>query len=688
MISGRGRRKAVIPPPGNKTFALGLLVPLVAGPSAAGANEPGTPQRHDIELRLDPDGQRVVATDRFHHHGPGFLTFSLHPDLRPQAVRVAGEPTEVQPTRTGSTTRWRSVTPLPPGKHTVTIRYAGQPDAADPGLRITADGTALIGSAHWIPDLDSNRITYRLRIEHPPDYPVVAPGAAAKPSPEGVTVYRQEMPVTSASLLGGPYRVRTQLAATELPIATYLHADVTNQAPQLHRAAAEAVLRFSQRYGRYPHPRLAVVSSPGAEGLAFPGITYLSRRILPLPFVPERSLPHEILHNWWGNGVYRAPYSGNWTEGLTTFGADYRAAAERSSAAARTLRRQWLADYASYHDGADEQPLRSFQAPVNRTSRSLGYNKGAFLWIMLRDRIGRSAFEEGLRRFYEANVYQQASWQDLRRAFEAASGRDLMPFFGQWLDRAGAPRVRIDEVRRASEAIVLHLSQEAPAYRLRLPVVMDLTNGARIRRIIHFDQESQRFRFPLPDREIAAIRVDPNHRVFRELAPDERPPRLAGILTGRGEIGAVGLAPGTRSAEWRSAATGLAETLWGTQADIRRVGEEDTPEDWPSVILLPNDRLTAFAAQTATPQVRQPDWPQAAATRVQVVRPSATGETVALIGSDDPRSALQAIRALPHYGSYGWLAFDATGARLTKGRWPLAPGPLTWEATEAQASAP
>ena len=41
-------------------------------------------------------------------------------------------------------------------------------------------------------------------------------------------------------------------------------------------------------------------------------LTLLGPRVIRLPFIFKSSYPHEILHNWWGNGVYVDYASGNW----------------------------------------------------------------------------------------------------------------------------------------------------------------------------------------------------------------------------------------------------------------------------------------------------------------------------------------------------------------------------------------
>ena len=82
-----------------------------------------------------------------------------------------------------------------------------------------------------------------------------------------------------------------------------------------------------------------------------PTLTYLGIDVLRLPFIRATSLGHEVLHNWWGNGVYPDWQSGNWSEGLTTFLADYAYKEEESEAAAREMRIGWLRDYAAVPPG-------------------------------------------------------------------------------------------------------------------------------------------------------------------------------------------------------------------------------------------------------------------------------------------------------------------------------------------------
>src|SRR5665647_2196735 len=107
------------------------------------------------------------------------------------------------------------------------------------------------------------------------------------------------------------------------------------------------------------------------------------RSILPLPFMQERSLAHEVPQAWWGHGVAVDYERGNWSEALTTFMADYALAEESGEAAAREMRRRWLADFTTL-PAEQARPVRDFVARDHAASQVIGYNKGAVSYTHLR----------------------------------------------------------------------------------------------------------------------------------------------------------------------------------------------------------------------------------------------------------------------------------------------------------------
>jgi hypothetical protein len=538
---------------------------------------------------------------------------------------------------------------------------------------VATPATYLGPGAGWYPDTGARRLTYTLRVTAPSTHTVVAPGQSSPVETRaGRTIrhFRAADPLPGISLFGGPYRINRRTSPGGVALGTYLHEPVSGVAEDYLATAARYVDRFSQRYGPYPHAAFRLVSSPWPTGFGYPGIAYMGKRILPLPFIREGSLPHEILHNWWGNGVYVAEDSGNWAEGLTTFGADYRIEAADSPGAARALRRRWLEDFASYHREAPAPPLRHFRGRVDEASRTVGYNKAAFLWIMLRDRLGPEAFRAGLRRFYARHRFRDARWADLRRAFEKTADEGLASFFDQWLDRRGAPRLELVSVRPRDDRVRFTLGQPDPAYALDLPVRLHFADGSRKTQRVRFHKAEQAFTVSVGEKRLSALEVDPAYRIFRRLKPAEVPPRLAGVLA-RGAGAGIRLENGRDNQAWRAAARKLGQGLWGENPALN-------PDDAPAAVRVVSPEALHRVWGTLDGIRSLPEALRKGPTPALVGRSGPGGEPVLLVAAEDPSTLVDLARPLPHYGSYGWLAFRG-GRNVAKGRWPPPERPLRWQ---------
>ena len=129
------------------------------------------------------------------------------------------------------------------------------------------------------------------------------------------------------------------------------------------------------------------------------------------------------------------------------------------------------------HDGAGPivlgQRLGNLQGEP-RVFRAVVYDKGAWVIHMLRGIVGDTAFFAGARAFLEEHRFAKAGSEDLRRALEQASGRDLRAYFARWVDDTGVPLVRWNwrsEPRGAGFATTVDVRPEG----LPGPVPLEIT---------------------------------------------------------------------------------------------------------------------------------------------------------------------------------------------------------------------
>jgi aminopeptidase N len=110
--------------------------------------------------------------------------------------------------------------------------------------------------------------------------------------------------------------------------------------------------------------------------------------------------------------------------------------------------------------------------------RGTVYNKSAVVLHMLRRIIGDEAFKAGLRTFYRTWRFKKAGTDDLRQAFEAASGRPLTRFFDQWVLASAVPKLRLtSQVTEGGAVALIRVTQLGDTFDVPLTVGIDYADG-------------------------------------------------------------------------------------------------------------------------------------------------------------------------------------------------------------------
>lgn len=451
---------------------------------------------------------------------------------------------------------------------------------------------------------------------------------------------------------------------------------------------------FDQLLGPYPYTKFALVENSRQTGYGMPSFTLLGSRIIRFPFILRTSYPHEILHNWWGNGVYIDPRSGNWAEGLTAYLADHLMA-ELEGKGDR-YRFQELVKYLNYVKTNTDFPLADFRSREDMASQAIGYGKTLMMFHMLRTELGDSTFLQGLRHFYQHRLFRFSGFEDIRISFEHVSGKNLGPFFRQWTTRKGAPELElalaVATVHDNKPSIMLEVrqTQPDPLFPLTLPVAVWTNKNVETKNTrpyifqLRMDNKMQTFLKLIPGIP-RAVRLDPYNEVFRKLDRRETPAGI-GQTYGSDTISIVfpekkidANSPNTYNAFVKAVAD-------NADAELIRAKGDFTPAPGRSYWILGRDHKAAdlmrdqlkmkgvkFDQNGITLEGKYFLWSNHSFV-FTVRHPADAGRSLTWVVADPPASIPGLIRKLPHYGKYGYLVFEGSEpTNRLKGLWPSIP---------------
>ncbi|MCP4043922.1 MAG: M1 family metallopeptidase, partial [Gammaproteobacteria bacterium] len=500
---------------------------------------------HDFNVKLDPRKGLIEVRDqitlsKISASTPQSLVFQLHAGYKPRVMETTVSMTSVKPPSADPSVEWFQIT-LPQQQRKFTLLYGGritQPEFDSHGRaeRITkpTDGQEIYldGSDFWYPRFSDKLVTFSLNVETPPGWYSLSQGRSrqTEKSDGSYRTHWEEMqPQDDIYLLAAPYQVYKR-PTTFAETLVYLLQPDPKLADRYLTATARYLELYTRLIGPYPYAKFALVENSRQTGYGMPSFTLLGSRVIRLPFILHSSYPHEILHNWWGNGVYVDYQSGNWSEGLTAYLADHLLK-EQSGDGVR-YRRSALQKYADYVAAEQDFPLAKFRIRHGEITQAVGYSKALMFFHMLRREMGDDTFLLGLQRFYRDNRFHRAGYADLRLAFTAESGTDLTSTFHQWIQRTGSPSLHLGEVQssKTDRGYLLTGSirqgQTEPAYTMQVPIAVHM-EGVKEAILSHVTMKAKQLEFSLhlPSRPLL-LEVDPEFDLFRRLHRDELPSSL------------------------------------------------------------------------------------------------------------------------------------------------------------------
>ena len=659
--------------------------------AAAGENWP-VPLAQEISVTLVPAEHQLRGDSTLTYADPpGMLTLDLDPAARVERVS-SGVQALAYTFRDGRLTVTPSLAAT--GPQMVSISYlltlndplpAATAGSEDPSYGINGiigpQGVFLGSSVSWYPRPETAPLRRTVRITAPAGMEGITAGERlSRETAAGVTrsVWQEEPPLGNLSLAAGPYLIKER-RLPGLLVSTYLYPENAHLADSYLEAASGYLRTFAELFGPYPFTKFAVVENFFPTGYGFPSFTLLGSTVIRLPFIISTSLPHEIAHNWWGNGVLVDHRQGNWSEGLVTYLADYLLEERKGSAAGRDYRLRLLTDFSLLVPTELDFPLSGFSSRVDPASRAIGYGKGAMLWHMLRRRVGDEAFFAALREVFRARRFQNAAWSDFSQALTRSSGQKIDPFMAPWLERPGGARLSLADVRSRQQGdqwlITGRVVQSPPIFPLLLPLRLETASG-------HFDQtlplmgEQASFSF-LAANPPRRLLLDPDVEIFR-LLPGDQLPANVNRLKGSRRLLAVTTPGCDAAASLRQLLAALGQGGVRIISEAQLAGGEGRDHD---LIFCgqPRDAATLFdfpprlELGKGSFVVNNERYSAAHDLLFLVTRQrAAPGLVSALLLPLSPAAVATALPKISHYGNYATLVFSG-GVNRHKERIPQQP---------------
>lgn len=415
--------------------------------------------------------------------------------------------------------RWSGALLTPEGGPLATRRLA----------YVGPEGSYLMYASRWFPfhDYAADRATSDITLIVPTGLQVagtsddsVTPQASPK---DGTTrfhfVHRQ--PVLIGNFAAGQY-INRNLRFGSYEIQFYAKPGSESRINGYAEMMGQVLEFYSKQYGAPIFgTRLVVVQvdDDSLDTYSGPGIIFLAAKLFDSSRpVPDERLAREVAYQWWGQTVGLKSFDDAWiSQGLAEWSAFAFRESNLTGGALEAIQREEQERALTFEQTASIARAPGALDDQSAAYQSIIFHKGAMVFRMLRETIGKEKFDQLLRNFLEQYRGKNASIDDFEKLASQVAVVNLRYFFAQWIEGTGVPEFAIDYqiIRTRAGKFRTRGTVKQNLEALRMPVQLMLrTEGDTQTTTTRIEGKSEDFDFESNGQPLEVV-VDPNYRILR-----------------------------------------------------------------------------------------------------------------------------------------------------------------------------
>ncbi|HYO91487.1 MAG TPA: M1 family aminopeptidase [Pyrinomonadaceae bacterium] len=392
------------------------------------------------------------------------------------------------------------------------------------------EGSYLMYAARWFPfhDYAADRATADISIIVPTGIQVA--GSSDEPvvpvaDKGGNTRFRfvHKQPALIGNIAAGQYITRT-LKFGSYELQFFVKPGSENRLDRYGELMGSALQAYTQNYGNPTFgTRLAIaqIDDDSLDTYSGLGVVFLASKMFdPTRPVPEDRLQREVAYQWWGLTVGLRSFDDAWlSQGLAEWSAFALRETTLSGGALDATQREQQERALTFEQTASIARAPSTLDDQSAAYQSIVFYKGAMVFRMLRETIGREKFNQLLRNFLQQYRGKDASIDDFEKLATQVAGENMRYFFAQWVEGTGVPEFNVEYqiIRTKQGRFRARGTVRQNFENLRLPVELMLRSEGDTQNqvtTVRIDNKSEDFDFESSGQPLEVI-VDPNNKILR-----------------------------------------------------------------------------------------------------------------------------------------------------------------------------